>query len=190
MEKNEAFLDAIEGIFLQSGFRTVTIAHLASKLRCSRRRLYDVAPSKDALFLIVLDRFFSNIRKEGSKQAEAHSEPEQQIGAYLQPGLDGAARLGPLFQKDISTHAEAQALYDEHQRLRMEGLRDLIKAGIDDKKLHAVNARIAAEMMLLIVQRIRTPEFEAEAGIGFSEALSEVYTLLSRGLIPDKSGPK
>ena len=39
----------------------LTVAQLAASVGCSRRTLYELAPSKDSLVLIVLDRFLLDI---------------------------------------------------------------------------------------------------------------------------------
>ncbi len=54
--RHREVLDGLENLFMENGFVSFTIADLAKEIGCSRRTLYELAPSKDQLVLIVLDR--------------------------------------------------------------------------------------------------------------------------------------
>ena len=55
-DRQARLLGEIEAIYLAEGFRGSTVGELAARLRCSRRALYELAPSKEELFLRVLGR--------------------------------------------------------------------------------------------------------------------------------------
>ena len=44
---------------LARGFAKLTVADIARELRCSRRTLYELAPSRDDLVVRVIRRFFA-----------------------------------------------------------------------------------------------------------------------------------
>lgn len=184
--KDEKLLNRLESVFLKRGFRQVTVADLAAELKCSRRRLYEYAPGKEELFLFVISRFFENIRNDGLKKAAKAPDLDRKIRVYLEVGVEGAVKLSNTFQEDVAGFPAGKKIYDEHQRLRMRGLRHMIESGIAEGVFRKVNARLAAEMMLLIVQRVRQPEFQREAGITFAQGLTESASLLRHGLLhPD-----
>ena len=54
--RGEQLLAQLEEIFFEQGYRRITVGALAARLRCSRATLYALAPSKEELFLRVLDR--------------------------------------------------------------------------------------------------------------------------------------
>ena len=178
------FLDRLEALFLERGLRAVSVAELARELGCSRRRLYEHAPGKEELFLLSAGRFFRAIRIAGDRAARGHEDYDERIRAYLEPGIRGAERLGNAFQEDIAWLPEGRLLYDEHQRLRIGGLRRIIQQGIDEGAFSGVHAHLAAEMMLLAVARIREPAFQQAAGMSFAEGLAELSELLRHGLLP------
>lgn len=181
--REEEVLDGLERVFLARGLTDVTVASLAAELRCSRRLLYALAPTKDALFVRVIERFFARVRAEGDRAAARPGGLQRRMRAYLQPGIEGAMRLGDAFQADIANHAAGREVYDAHQRRRVIGLQALIQEGIDAGTLRGINPRIAAEMMLLIVRRVREPEFQRETGLSFARGLADAYALLRRGLV-------
>src|SRR4051812_8968716 len=86
-ERHRTLIDALEQLFLQEGFRSVTVDELAARLKCSKRTLYEVASSKQELFLLVVERWLERIRHLGWQGALEHDDPEKRIIAYLDPGV-------------------------------------------------------------------------------------------------------
>ena len=54
-DRQRQLLDKMEHLFA-GGFATLTMAQLAARLNCSLRTLYALAPSRDELVLVVVDR--------------------------------------------------------------------------------------------------------------------------------------
>ena len=59
-------LEALEALILSEGFSSLSVSDIASKLKCSKRTLYELAPSKKSLVLRALNNFFSRIREQGN----------------------------------------------------------------------------------------------------------------------------
>ncbi len=73
--RREEILDAVEEIFQKEGFRRVTIGELSTRLRCSRRAFYELAGTKEEVFLLVLKRLLARIRQDGEEAVDSHSQP-------------------------------------------------------------------------------------------------------------------
>lgn len=159
------------------------MAELAARLRCSRRSLYALAPSKPELFLLVLDRFLARIRRLGREQAAAHSDPAEKIEALLEPGISLTRPAGDAFSADVASFSPASKLLDEHQRERMESLREVVEDGIRRESFRGVHAYLVAEVMLAAVARVREPSFLEESGLSMSEAFEECGRLIRHGLL-------
>lgn len=184
-KKDEEFLDRLEACFLVHGYRNITVGGLATRLKCSRRRLYSYADSKEALFYLVLERFFEQIQVQGRARARVEKQFEAKIAAYLQAGVQGASKLSACIQEDIATNAKAQQIYDDHQKKRMDGLRAIIEQGIERGVFREIHSLVVAEMMLAIVRRIRQPEFQKKVGVSYTQALTEVWAVLRFGILMD-----
>src|SRR3974390_1369355 len=52
------FLDGLTNLFLREGITGLTVGEIAARLRCSRRRLYGIALTKEAIFSVMVDRYF------------------------------------------------------------------------------------------------------------------------------------
>ena len=56
--RQHQILGALSRIIVKEGFEELTVAVLADRLRCSRRTLYTLAPSRDALVVGVVTELF------------------------------------------------------------------------------------------------------------------------------------
>lgn len=179
--RQQELLDALERIFLAEGFRKVTVAELASRLHCSRRSFYELADSKEALFLRVFDRYLTRLREQGAKGAAA-AAPDQAFEPYLMPAIDAARRLSATLMQDMTEYPPANAMWERHQSERMHGLRLLVERCVEQGTFRGVDAYLVAEVMAASLRRIREPAFLEAARLSYREALEELYGLLLHGL--------
>jgi AcrR family transcriptional regulator len=180
-------LDAIEEIFLTEGFRRVSVGELASRLRCSRRTLYELAASKEDLFLKILDRFLDRIRRQGEAAAAAVVDPAARIEAYLAPGIREVARTRNTLFSDIAGFLPARRMLDEHQRCRMEGVRSIVVDGARRGVFRGLDPHLVAEVFTHAYRRVSQPDFLATANLSMTEAYSELSRLLRHGLLHAES---
>lgn len=179
-------LNQIQDIFLARGYRAVTLTELARTLRCSRRRFYEIADSKQELFYRIAERFFADLRNQGWYAASKEPDIARKITAYLEQGTRAAERLSPAFVQDISSTRRGQAIFDSHQKQRIDGLRTLVEEGIENGVFRGVHAYLVADIMLYAVRRPRDESFRRATGLTMGEALREIYDLLRHGLLhPD-----
>lgn len=181
-ERDDLLLDELEGIFLREGFRAIGVGELAARLRCSRRTLYELAPSKEGLFLLVLERFLARIRALGRERAMAERDLTRRIEALLEPGITETRQARAAFSDDVAAYAPARRLMDEHQRERMELLREVVEEGCRAGVFRGVHPLLVAEVMLAAVGRVRQPDFLRASGLSLSEAFAECSRVLRQGL--------
>jgi AcrR family transcriptional regulator len=182
----ERTLDALEEIFLREGFRRISVGDLAARLHCSRRTLYELASTKEDLFLLVVDSFLRRIRRRGDEEIRTQSEPASRIERYLAPGISESARASNLFFADVAGLPAAKRMLDEHQRMRMAGLREIIGDGAHHGIFRGFDAHLVAEVFSSAYRRVSQPDFLASANLSITEAYAELSRLLRHGLLhPD-----
>lgn len=184
--KEERMLDELENIFLRDGFRNVTVEQLARQLRCSKRTIYTIAPSKEELFLRIFNRYLSRMREEATKNAKA-ARPEEAFVPYLQPAIDASRKLSATLMRDLMSFAPANEMWERHQDERMTGLRALIQRCVDDGIFRSSNPFLVAEVFAASLRRIREPKFLSTSKLTYREAVTELYGLLLHGLLHPKS---
>jgi AcrR family transcriptional regulator len=180
--REDQMLDELEAIFLREGFRSVTVDRLARDLRCSKRSLYMLASSKEALFLRVFDRYLSRLREEGMKGAMS-ADAVDAFEPYLAPAVSAARKLSTTLMRDMMAYPPAHEMWERHTSERMAGLRRLVQRCVDDGLFRQANAFLVAEVVAASLRRIAEPRFLAASKMSYREAVEELYGLLLHGLM-------
>jgi AcrR family transcriptional regulator len=177
-------LDIVEAVFLREGVRGVRIGRLAAEARCSRSTLYELGPSKEELLLVVLDRMMHRIMSRGVQAIRRESDPVEQIRAMLTSGALDFAPLGPRFMDAVRDYPPARLLFDRRIAESRDAFERLVREGTERGHYQAVNPRVVAEAIFVVVLRFTEPEFVRSAGVSSSVALRECVDLLVDGLRP------
>ena len=186
--KREAELWAtLQHIILSDGFARLSVSEMAQRLGCSKRTIYELAPTKNDLVLRVITMFFEQLRAEADVESMSDDDPAVQIFEYLQVGVRAAQRLGPIAIADIDKWEPARRIWQEHIRLRVEGLRNLIERGVETGNFRDINPALVAEMVFAGLSRLREPDFYRSTGISAPEAFEQYYKMLLYALVEKDS---
>jgi len=186
---NDEFMDEFCRLILKTGISIHTVGELATRLRCSRRRLYEIAPSKEGLLLFVAARHFARTARQASEAAAQESVTEKRIDTYLKVGAVASDLIGQGFVDDMSAIPEGRELTAAYTRTRVDGIALLVEEGIAAGTLHDIHARLVAEVAYGAVYRMRDASFLAENGLSFRQALEEFSRLLRHGLVKRDAAP-
>ena len=180
---DKEFLDELEGLFCADGFLDLTIGRIAELMSCSRRRLYQVADTKEQLILMIVGRLFQKLRVAGWVAADREKEFPEKMRAYLFVGQE-MARLGSnRFLSDLLAFPPTREVFDLHQKERVDGLKSIIEEGVRAGVFTDINTQLVAEMMFAAVRRLREPSLLVAADCSFEEALRDFSRLMQLGLI-------
>ena len=77
--------DAVAGLedLIKDGYPKFTMSEIASKLKVSLRTLYEIAPKKDALLLIAVDRLLFKIGAKAQKAIIKTDSPITKLQLFL-----------------------------------------------------------------------------------------------------------
>ena len=185
--RREEILDELEEIFLKEGVRKITIRELAARLRCSRRTFYELADTKEELFLVVLDRLLSRIRALGDEALAEDSDPAEKLEAFLEPGFMETLHASTNFFGDIESIPAARKMMEEHQASRAEGVRTILERGVRAGRLRRIDPQLVTEIARVVSRRLKDPEFLRQASVSAGEAFRDWTDLLLHGLVSRKS---
>jgi AcrR family transcriptional regulator len=184
---DDEFLDTLMELVLAEGIRNLTIGEIAAGLRCSRRRLYEIAQTKEEIFCAMVDRFFRGVLDKGEALASKKRDLPAAIAAYLDEGVKAAARISVGFLTDVDESEVARACFDHYQQTRTLRLAQLVDEGVHTGVFIPCHGRVVSEVILGAALRLRRPGFLAEAGLTIEEAFQEFYRLLLSGLLTQAS---
>ncbi len=178
----------VEAVFLRDGIKAVRIGELAAEASCSRSTLYELAPSKEGLFLLVLDRMLWRIMERGARAIEEASDPVDRVRAMMTSGALDLGALGPHFLEAIRRHPPARMLFDRRIADGCATLEWLIEQAIDAGQLRPVNVPLVAEAMITVVLRFTDPEFVRSRGAHSLSGLAELVDIFLDGIRPRTPG--
>ena len=180
----EEFQQELTQLLLQEGISNLTVEKMAERLKCSRRRIYEIAPSKEALFVEVSRQALDATLARGFAAARKESDPARAIPAYLGATV-GTSGLSKQALVDLDNLDTGRAVFDAYQLARMNGLESLINEGIRQGVLVARNARLISEGLLGAVGRLRNQQFLEESGLTIKQAFIEFYEVILNGLLKE-----
>jgi AcrR family transcriptional regulator len=179
----------LQDIILADGFARLSVSEMAQRLGCSKRTIYELASTKNELVLQVITMFFETLRADAAlATADCDHDPAQQIFEYLQVGVRAALRLSPVAIADIDKWEPARRIWQEHIRLRVDGLRVLIERGIETGIFRDINSVLVAEMVFAGLNRLREPDFYRSTDLTVAEAFEEYYRMLLHALVHPGAG--
>jgi AcrR family transcriptional regulator len=189
--RQRELLDELEALFLAEGFRHLTIGDLAERVRCSRRTLYSLAPSREELVLLVIDRMFNHMGVEARARLAGMADPGEAIASYLETGFTWLRPAQQQFMEDLESYYPTKHLWDRHLSIALEVLGQLIEDGIASGHFRNLHPPLVAEILEAAVARIRHPDVLARAGVSYSRAIEEMSDLIRHGLLSDSgAAPK
>ena len=140
-------LDALEDYVSSEEISGLTMAELAAKLGCSLRTLYGIAPSKDELVLIVLDRRLHRIGKDAMQALDSEGSPLTRLRAYLRATNLAVQPTTAAFARDFAAAPGAPALNEAHTDYIVAITRNLIDEAIDAGEIERVHAPAVAHVL-------------------------------------------
>jgi len=181
--------EELEHLFLREGFLHFRTEELARRLHCSKRALYQVAPSREELFELVVEHWLAQLRRAGAEAATQAPDPLTAVTGYLGAAVVATRDAGAQFVRDLWRFPATHRRLMSHQRERIAGLEHLIEAGTARGHFRGVHAKLLAEVMLNAVAQIVDPELLARVGLTMSQAFAELYDIVEHGLLPRNGEP-
>ncbi len=178
--RHREVLDELEDLFMTNGFASFTIAELAREIGCSRRTLYELAPSKDQLVLIVLDRRLHRMGRAALGSIVPTAPLLDQVRQYIQGGVE-YQMFAPLLD-DLSEDAPARRLVDRHYRFVMTVVQRLVALGIERGEFTDVDPAVVGAVVTGSSLYMMQPDISADTGLEVAELVSGMLELVLGGL--------
>ncbi len=176
-------IDNLEAIFFEDGFLQFRTEDLARRLRCSKQTLYALAPSREELFELIIERLFCRIREQGRIAAEQAPDWLSAVAGYLDVAVRATRAASPQFVRDLARFDPGRRRLKHHQRLRIAGLEAIVAAGTREGAFGEIHSTLVADFMIHAVARMSDPNVLASCGLTMSQAYAQLYQLFIYGLV-------
>lgn len=181
--RRDILLKQLEAIYVVEGYRRSTMADLATGLRCSKRALYQLAPSKEGLFLIVVQQVLDEIWRLGLEAESTTESMPERIHNYVTAAIVPCKRWSPVFLSDVESMPEAHQLLERHLRERMERLEKMVREGIRLGKFRKTSPKLVAEIIIVSASRFCSPSFLEQSKLDLASSVEDMCDLLWNGLL-------
>lgn len=186
-DRQRQILDELEEL-VADGFAELTMAELAAQLNCSLRTLYALAPSRDELVLVVIDRRLWRIGRIAHDAIGEDLAPLDAIRAYLEAANVAVSRWTQGFARDLATVPAAQQLQDGHNEYLFEVTRTLLDLAVERRDIAAVDTAAVARVLAGLGQFFSRSTVIPTLRSSPKHAADEVVSLIIGGLLAAAEG--
>lgn len=180
-DRQRELLDQLEAVF-DEGFADLTMAEIASRLNCSLRTLYALAPSRDELVLTVVDRNLWRVGRHAQNAIVESMAPLDAVRAYLAAAHEAVGHMTEAFASDLAAVPAAQRLSDAHQDYLSAVTRGLLDAAVARGDIGPVDTAAVARVLARLGGDFARPEVLASLRTSPKDAADAVVELLVAGL--------
>ncbi len=180
--RQRELLDELEELFAEDGFGGLTMAGIASRMNCSLRTLYGIAPSKEALVLAVVDR---RLRRIGRAALEPLSEEMPALEAlrqYLRAAHEAIQPSTAAYARELAAIPGAGELLDAHEGVVIAVVRALLERAVERGEIDAVDTAALALVLGGVGRDLARPAAAARLRRPARDAADEVVEIVIRGL--------
>jgi AcrR family transcriptional regulator len=180
-DRQRELLDQMEHLFA-GGFATLTMAELAARLNCSLRTLYALAPSRDELVLVVVDRNLWRVGRAARDALRADLAPLDAVRAYLEAATVAVSDWTEAFARDLAAVPAAQELKDGHNEYLFDVARTLLDLAMERGDIADVDTAAVARVLAGLGRFFSRPRVISGLESSPKEAADQVVDLVLRGL--------
>jgi AcrR family transcriptional regulator len=179
--RHREVLDGLERLLVEGELVGLTIGELATRLGCSRRTLYELAPSKEQLLLVVLDRVMHRIGHSAIAAVDPDAPASVQLRQYAVASL--VYSFGSDAHDDIVEVPGARRSLDRHYRFAASVVERIVATGIDRGEFVPSNPSVAAAVILASAVHLARPDVLEDLGLTLEDAVNQMLDLALAGLL-------
>jgi AcrR family transcriptional regulator len=186
-ERHRELLDALEQLLQSGELARYTVGELAAHLGCSRRTLYELAPSKDALHLLVYDRMMHNLGRAAMGAVDATAPAVTQLRQYATTNFGYSFQSGAY--DDLLEVPGVRRTREQHFRFAATILERILANGIASGEFRAVDSSVAAHMILVSSVHLANPDVLDDLHLAHEDAKAAMIDVVLSGLVTPAKPP-
>lgn len=180
-DRQRELLDKMERLFAD-GFAELTMAELASRLNCSLRTLYALAPSRDELVLIAVDRHLWRIGRMARQAIDEDLAPLDAVRSYLEAATLALSGWSEAFARDLAAVPAARHLADAHTGYLFEVTRTLLDLAVEQGDIAGADTAAVARVLAGLGRFFTRPDIIPTLSSSPKQAADHVVDVVLRGL--------
>jgi AcrR family transcriptional regulator len=179
--RQRELLDLLHDVFAD-GFAHLTMADMAAAASCSLRTLYELAPSKDELVRLVVDRRLWGVGRSATAAITDDMEPLDAIRAHLRAAHLAVADMTEAFATDSANDAGTAAISAAHARYLVDVTGALLDEAVERGQIPALDTAAVARTMANVGADLSRPDVLPMLRTPPRDAADAVVDVVLRGL--------
>ncbi len=166
-----------------------TMQAVAQAMHMSKKTIYTVYPSKEALLLDMVDSLFSSIHRRKRELMDDSGSIEERIQSVIvaMPEEYAALDFRQLDVLDEKYPAVAHRVR-EHLETGWEPTIALLEEGMAQGRIRRVPIPILQRMITATIESLLAGQAEQDTGISYSQALAAMIDIIMNGIKEDANG--
>jgi AcrR family transcriptional regulator len=181
-ERHEELLDGVEALFAEDGFRSVTLGDLTTRLRCSRRALYELAENRNDLVALVVGRFLDRNFERGVAAMDDHASARSRIEAFSGAVISDSQRISVAFADDIVRTPRTASLLSDYDERCARLVHDLVVDGQRSGEFRTCHPGLAAHGLMAAIASVQDSTVLAGLGLTYADATRGTVDIFLDGL--------
>ncbi|MDG2304054.1 MAG: TetR/AcrR family transcriptional regulator [Candidatus Binatia bacterium] len=175
-------LDALEAQLTAGGVADLTMAQIAARVNCSLRTLYAIAPRKDELILVVVDRRLRRIGRAAVETFDASMLPLDALRAYLQAANEAVQPEAVALSADFAKVTGAEQLLSAHEDYLIAVTQNLLDRAVSERQIPQVDTAAVAHVLGGLGREFARPELAETMRTSPKATADAITDLLLAGL--------
>lgn len=180
-ERQREILDDLGSVF-DDGFVHLTMADLAKRMNCSLRTLYGLAPRRDELVLLVVDRNLWRIGRAAIAAIDPAQPPLEVIRAYLAAANMAVANTTEAFARDCDSVATTRELNQSHLDYLIAITRSMLDLAVERGDTAIVDTAAVARVLAAVGTELARAEILPTLKTSPKQAAQELVDIILVGL--------
>lgn len=182
----ERVIEEAESLFVEEGFLHFGTMELARRLRCSKRTLYSIAPTREKFFNLILERHLSRMNREMIAAAKAAPNCIAALCAPMETVIAAFGNESDRFNHDLKSFPGGLRVLKRTDKQRLRLAEESIAQGVRIGAFRKVDPHLVAAALHAAAMRVTDPQFLSESTMTWAQALREVFRLFFQGLLQSR----
>ncbi|AHH19845.1 transcriptional regulator, TetR family [Nocardia nova SH22a] len=181
--RSRVLLDELESLIVTEGFAGLTLAELAQRLHCSLRAFYEIAPNRQELLLVTIDRRMRRLGRHLREELAEHDDPPARLNLVLTLETSTLQTTSAQFREDAQKNVAIADLILAHKRYGASLIHDILVDGMRRGRFRRVDPYAIVEFIDAAVSRLEQPRFADSDDHHWSEYVDELSRFVEAGVL-------
>ena len=183
-------IEEAESLFVEEGFLHFGTMDLARRLRCSKRTLYSIAPTREKFFELIVEHHVERMNREMVAAAAAAPDCVAALIAPMETAIAAFGSESSRFNHDVKSFPAGLRVLKRTNSQRMRLTEETIARGVRTGAFRKVDPHLVAAAIHAAAFCVTDPQFLSGATMTWAQALREVFRLFFDGLCPKRETEK